>query len=142
MAIWQDSTGNLYDDMGGSALSLPTWPKNLTLLTASQAQAAQNPVPTQEQTVSILTKAVSSTLDKGAQTWNYDNIVSAASYVSSTNAQYAADAEVLIGWRDAVWAWAIPQFATVVAGTTPQSFLASIPQQPLQPVITNTTAVS
>lgn len=91
--------------------------------------------PTQAQTVATLSAAVSAALDAGAQKWGYDNIVSAASYATSTNAQYAADAKALIGWRDAVWSWAIPQFATVAAGTTAATFLASMPAQPAQTTV-------
>jgi len=49
MAIWQDSTGALHDDMAGAALSLPGWPQGMTQLTEAQAQALQNPLPTLDQ---------------------------------------------------------------------------------------------
>lgn len=32
MALWKDKTGNVYDDMDGTAQSLSSWPKGLTLL--------------------------------------------------------------------------------------------------------------
>jgi hypothetical protein len=104
-----------------------------TTISDLQAQALQNPAPTQAETVSSITLAIQQSLDAGAKAWGYDNIVSAASYASSTNTQYAADAKALIGWRDAVWAWAIPQFATVAAGTDPTAFMATMPAQPAQP---------
>jgi hypothetical protein len=133
MAIWKDANGNLWDDMDGEALSFPNWPTNAVMLTAAEAQALQNPAPTQAETVSNIASAIQQSLDAGAQKWNYDSIVSAASYANSTNTQYAADAKALIGWRDAVWAWAIPQFATVAAGTDPTAFMATMPAQPAQP---------
>lgn len=37
--IWQDSQGNLHDDMDGQALSLFSWPKGMTLLTDEQVAA-------------------------------------------------------------------------------------------------------
>jgi hypothetical protein len=90
-------------------------------------------VPTQQETIDAISYAIQQALDAGAKAWGYDNIVSAASYANSTNTQYAADAKALIGWRDAVWAWAIPQFATVAAGTDPTAFMATMPAQPAQP---------
>jgi hypothetical protein len=116
-----------FDDQNGS-LELPAW-------TQSLIPCAVVPiVSTQAETVSNITSAIQQSLDVGAKAWGYDSIVSAASYASSTNAQYAVDAKALIGWRDAVWAWAIPQFATVVAGTDPQTFMVNMPIQPTQPV--------
>lgn len=57
MSIWQDSSGNLHDDMGGAALELSNWPANqgvsLTKLTAAQAAAAQAPTLLQAQAAQI-----------------------------------------------------------------------------------------
>ena len=47
MAIWQDISGKLYDDDNGKAISLPSWPQGLTLLTAAQVAAAQAPTAQQ-----------------------------------------------------------------------------------------------
>jgi hypothetical protein len=33
MALYKDSRGNLHDDMDGTALSLPIWPKDAVLVT-------------------------------------------------------------------------------------------------------------
>lgn len=93
------------------------------------------PPPTQEQTITIISNAIELALDTGAIIWGYSSIVSAASYVASTNKQYAADASALIEWRDEVWAWAIPQFPNVIAGETPESFMATMPAQPAQPKV-------
>lgn len=43
MAIWKDQNGTLHDDMEGTALSLPSWPQGLVLLTSEQAAALQQP---------------------------------------------------------------------------------------------------
>jgi len=48
MAIWQAADGSLHDDMDGAALSLPSWPQGMTLLTDTQVaaiRAAQVPAP-------------------------------------------------------------------------------------------------
>lgn len=47
MAIWQDSQGNLHDDMEGAALTLAAWPQGMTLLTDAEVAAARAPTPAQ-----------------------------------------------------------------------------------------------
>lgn len=94
------------------------------------------PGPTKDQTITIISGAIQSALDAGAQKWGYDSIVAGASYAASTNAQFAADAAALIGWRDSVWAWANPKFATVTPGEDPAVFMADMPAQPAQPSVT------
>lgn len=98
-------------------------------------ELAELPVPTQADTIEIISRQITSILDQGARTWGYDSIVSAVSYASSTNFQYAADAKALSDWRDAVWAWAIHLFSSVIAGQDPTEFLANIPKQPTKPIV-------
>jgi len=98
-------------------------------------ELAQFPAPTQADTIALISREIGIILDQGAKAWGYDSIVSAASYSSSTNFQYAADAKALSDWRDAVWAWAIPLFSSVVAGQDPATFLVNTPKQPTQPVV-------
>lgn len=44
MTIWYSPAGNnLHDDMDGTALSLPDWPKDAMEATAEQIAAAKNP---------------------------------------------------------------------------------------------------
>ncbi len=131
MAIWQDTDGKLHDDMNGEALLLPSWPQGATLLDEQQVQSLY--APTRDQVLLNITSMIQNALDRGARSWNYDSILSAASYVASTNAQYAADAAALIKWRDDVWSWATSLFATVSTETIPSDFLANMPTQPEQP---------
>jgi hypothetical protein len=98
-------------------------------------ELAEIPFLTQADTIDKISRQITSTLDQGAKAWGYDSIVSAVSYASSTNFQYAADAKALSDWRDAVWAWAIPFFSSVVAGQDPTEFLVNIPKQPTQPIV-------
>lgn len=93
------------------------------------------PFPTKEQNDTKLLGAVSIALTKGAEKWGYDSIESGASYVNSTNPQYKADAEALIGWRDSVWGWALQAIKTAPANETPEQFLQSMPVQPAQPTV-------
>lgn len=91
------------------------------------------PVPTKDETIKEIEFAVQTKLDEGAKLWGYQNLVTGASYAASTNSQYAADATALIQWRDDVWAWAIPKFADVTPGETPEEFMVDMPKQPAQP---------
>lgn len=78
--------------------------------------------------------AIQQALDAGARAWGYDSLLTATSYANSTNAQFKAEAEALIGWRDNVWQWA----RVLESGTLPSSIdnlLAQMPAQPNRPVI-------
>jgi hypothetical protein len=93
------------------------------------------PAETQEQAQIRLSPLLTSAINEGAQSWGYDDIVSAASYLNSTNLQYVAEAKALIEWRDKVWAWAIPALASVIPGETAGQFLSGMPAEPVRPVI-------
>lgn len=53
MAIWKDANGVIYDDDGGRALLLPTWPGGLVQLSAAQVAALQTPTLAQAQAAQI-----------------------------------------------------------------------------------------
>ena len=77
--------------------------------------------------------ATQNLLDSTAQSWGYDNMVSAVSYVGSNNAQFAAEGTALSNWRDAVWV----KVAEIQAGPLPattQDFLLLLPPAPNKPV--------
>ena len=90
------------------------------------------------QTEAAYESGVQGWLDAGAQAWKYESILSAASYVASTNAQFKAEAAALIGWRDAVWTSCYAALSAVQAGTTAMptsltAFIATLPAQPTRP---------
>lgn len=86
--------------------------------------------PTQIQTQ--YTQAAQNLLDTTAKTQGYDGILSLASYATSTNPTFKAQAEAGIAWRDAVWTEGYSILAQVEAGLlaqpTVESFLAMLPQ--------------
>ncbi|MES2587022.1 MAG: hypothetical protein V4536_08895 [Pseudomonadota bacterium] len=99
-------------------------------LTAEQIQA---------QTIATYQSAAQNLLDSVAKSWGYDSVVSAASYASSTNAQFKAEALALITWRDEVWGSAYALLASIEGGkkSAPKSvddFLAGLPLAPDRPV--------
>jgi hypothetical protein len=83
--------------------------------------------------------AAQAVLDAGALAWGFDSLVSAASYVTSKNAQRRADAIALVDWRDDLWDASAAIKSSVIAGTqsAPASiaaFLAALPAQPARTV--------
>lgn len=90
---------------------------------------------TKDETLYAINYSIQVALDRGAEKWGYSNIVSAASYFGSNNAQYNADAIALMTWRDSVWEWAYPKYASVVPGETPEQFMVDMPPQPAKPIV-------
>jgi hypothetical protein len=77
------------------------------------------------------TQAAQNLLDSAAQTKGYDSMLSLASYATSTNSTFQAQAVAGIAWRDSVWAEGYSILAQVQAGTLAQpavdAFLAMLP---------------
>ena len=101
-------------------------------IAAQQAQAFQ----------STCTFALQQMLDSLARAWGYDSIVSAASYATSSNAQFAAEAKTLIDWRDAVWSWGYAYLADIQSGkqkmpASVDALLAKAPAAPDRPGVTS-----
>jgi hypothetical protein len=60
--------------------------------------------------------AIEAHVNTVARQRGYSSAVSCASYVSSTNPVWQAEAGAFVTWRDAVWAYAFEQLALVQAG--------------------------
>jgi hypothetical protein len=93
------------------------------------------PVETKDQAQTRLSPSITSAINDEAHQWGYDDIVSAVSYITSTNPQYVAEAKALLKWRDEVWSWAIPALNQVIPGETAGQFLANMPSPPARPVV-------
>jgi len=66
-----------------------------------------------------ITQAVQQRLDAFAQTRNYDNILSACTYASSTVPQFAYEGQQCIDLRDATWGKLYQIMQEVEAGQRP-----------------------
>ena len=133
MTIWIDLNNKLHDDMDGIALSLPSWPQNLTKATDAQIAASQ--VKTKEELIAEYESAVQSTLDAYAISMRYESMLSMSTYVNSTNAQFKSEAVAAVAWRDAVWASAYISLAAIESGaqampTSVEAFLETLPAHP------------
>lgn len=98
--------------------------------TAYQANAARDgveaaaPVTPPLPTIAQYTAAIQSMLDTKAQERHYDNILSACTYVASSNATFHAEGQACVQWRDAVWAQSYDLMAQVQGGTLAQPTIA------------------
>ena len=90
------------------------------------------PPPTQEQLIAGYVAAVQQYLDDFARTRNYDGILSAATYATSTLPKFAAEGQYAVQMRDAVWTQCYALLALVEAGTreapTIEGLIAELPE--------------
>lgn len=93
--------------------------------------AAQKAVEAQAAMQEQFRAAIQSYVDSLAKSRNYDSGNSLASYVASTNAQWTAEAQAFVAWRDAVWLYAYAELAKVMTGAreipTIEDFISELP---------------
>lgn len=73
----------------------------------------------QQRLKSEITRQVQKRLDDFAKTRDYDGILSAITYTSSTNPKFAAEANYCLSARDATWTKMYELLDEVLAGTRP-----------------------
>ncbi|MGY5811995.1 hypothetical protein ACXHXG_30385 [Rhizobium sp. LEGMi198b] len=87
------------------------------------------PVPT----LADYTAAIAGMLDVKAKERLYDNALSISTYVGSSNAAWAAEAQAFVTWRDQIWAHSYTELDKVQAGERAQptvsEFLAELETQ-------------
>lgn len=77
------------------------------------------PAPTAAQIEAAFTAAIQQRLDDFARTRNYDSILSACTYATSTVPKFKAEGQACVNLRDATWAAAYTILADVQAGDRP-----------------------
>ncbi|WP_024585992.1 hypothetical protein [Aliihoeflea sp. 2WW] len=82
--------------------------------------AAQKAAEAQAATVEVFRAAIQAHVDVTGKSHNYDGGNALASYVASTNSQWAAEAQAFVAWRDAVWLHAYAELDKVMAGEREQ----------------------
>lgn len=92
------------------------------------------PTPTAEQIIAAVTQATQTHLDNFARTRNYDGILSACTYASSSIARFAAEGQAAVDARDQTWAALYVLMIEVETGSRPMpSGFADV--EPLLPVL-------
>lgn len=61
-----------------------------------------------------------------AEPRDFDSGFAAATYVTSTNPKYAADAQAFVAWRDAVWTYAYGELARVQSADREQPTIEAL----------------
>jgi hypothetical protein len=77
------------------------------------------PSPTPEQIIASLTAQIQARLDDFAKTRNYDGILSACTYATSTVPKFATEGQYCVQARDATWAAGYALMDEVLAGSRP-----------------------
>jgi hypothetical protein len=85
-----------------------------------------DPVPPTIPTASDYEDAIQAYVDAAARSKLFRDSVTLASYVASTNAQWATEAQAFVEWRDQVWAYAYQELARVLGGEREQPTVAEI----------------
>lgn len=97
----------------------------------SEPEPEPEPEPTLEEIIERYQWAIEGHVNAVAQERQYSGAVSCASYVNSTNGQWAAEAAAFIAWRDAVYIYAFAELDKVQNGTreqpTIEAFIAELP---------------
>lgn len=75
--------------------------------------------------------AIQAHVDGAARSKLFRDGVTLASYTASTNAQWSAEAQAFVAWRDQVWAYAYQEFARVQAGARQPTIAEIIAELPL-----------
>ncbi|GLU29458.1 hypothetical protein Brsp01_46910 [Brucella sp. NBRC 12950] len=81
--------------------------------------------------VDVYRLEIQAMIDAKASERQYDSGATLASYVNSTIEQWAAEAQVFVAWRDAVWLYALAEMDKVQKGERDQpsvpEFIAELP---------------
>lgn len=70
--------------------------------------------------------AIQSMLDAKARERNYDGILSACTYATSTFPKFAAEGQACVAWRDAVWSQCYAILGAVQAGQRAQPTIEQV----------------
>lgn len=119
----QSPTLNEYERYGDETLTVDQENKRVIVARAvvpwTAEEIAADMQAKAEQVKKDITTAVQSRLDAFAQTRNYDSILSACTYASSTVAQFAQEGQLCVNLRDATWGKLYQIMQEVEAGTRP-----------------------
>jgi hypothetical protein len=127
----------LTDSQEAEYLALPENRAGVSFI-GSVLTAIPIPAPTPTKIFAQAEIAVQTMLDVYANTWQYDSLLSATSYVTSALPKFQHEAVALIAWRDVVWSSCYASMASIQAGTKTMpasidAFIATLPSAPARP---------
>lgn len=114
LIAFKDDKDGLYMTEVEDENDMPEWAKNMKRCPVPPA--AQ---PTPQQLEAQFTAVIQQRLDDFARQRNYDGILSACTYATSTVAKFKAEGQACVNLRDATWSAAYDILAQVQAGTRP-----------------------
>lgn len=119
MPHYKDQSNKIHflDDASFAHL-LPAGSVTITDAEAESIQIAQN-VLSPEQIEAAFVAAIQKRLDDFARTRNYDSMLSACTYATSTVAKFKTEGQACVNLRDATWAAAYTILSNVQAGKRP-----------------------
>lgn len=94
--------------------------------TATPGRASITSAAPPAPSIAEYTAAVQAHLDATAQQRNYDGILSACTYATSSNAKFKAEGQACVEWRDAVWGQCYATMAAVQGGQQPAPTIAGL----------------
>lgn len=94
--------------------------KTVTVRGGFQILGGALPIDADEPTVEDYATAVQNFVDTIAKAREFNDGVTAATYLTSTIPQWRADAEVFVAWRDTVWAYSYGELDKVRSGVRQQ----------------------
>ena len=136
MGYWQ-TTGevpaSVLQSYPDGTIEVPVKPSDSHEWNGSNWVYVAPPPPDPAAMIEAFRRAVDAHVDATAQSKGYNSAAHCASYVASTHAPWAAEAQVFVAWRDQVWLFVFQQLALVEAGTisapaSPDELIATLPQ--------------
>ncbi|TDW21080.1 hypothetical protein EV128_12249 [Rhizobium azibense] len=130
--IGRTEFGEIIVTINGATMTVPDTMANRHRREIAEWEAAGNTIPPYQPPLSLdaYKVAFDAHLDTVAQARQYDNRLTIATYITSSNPQWSAEAEAFISWRDQALTSMFTQLAAVQAGATPptvEEFIAALP---------------
>lgn len=93
---------------------------------ATHQEIAELIAPLVQPTIAEYTAAIQAVLDDTAKMRNYDGILSACTYATSTVDKFRAEGQACVEYRDKVWAFGYDLLGKVDAGQAPAPAIADL----------------
>lgn len=107
------------EEMAPTLTAQGTWQQNWRVVALTLAEVAINIANAGAKLQATVVQQVQDRLDQFAKTRNYDSIMSACTYVTSSVPRFATDGAYCVSVRDQTWATLYSFLAEVQAGTKP-----------------------